>query len=179
MSIVSSVSLATVTPETADAVGTRIALPEIESPLLIALLQMWEAKRAGRRFPTREEISPRDMAKFLRHVTLYRLAPDGSDFEYRVMGDAAVQAWGHNFSGCNAARLNDIEPGMGDVFQRLCASIARRGEALALRGTLSKAGHEHVGQESLFVPLGPDDQTVSHILSVTWFTEPEFPQTDS
>jgi hypothetical protein len=179
MSMSSPDSLATVTPETAEAVGARVALSDIKSPLLRSMLEMWEAKRQARRFPAREDISPRDMAAFLRNVTLYRVTPDGSDFEYRVMGDAAVQAWGHNFSGYDAARLNEIAPGMGDVFQRLCASIARRGEPLALRGMLSKGAHEHLAQESLFVPLGADEQTVSHILSVSWFTVPELPAAGS
>jgi len=157
----------------------RVALSDINTPLLLAMLEMWEAKRQARRFPAREEIGPRDMAAFLRNVTLYRVTPDGSDFKYRVMGDATVQAWGHNFSGCDTARLNEIAPGMGNVFQRLCASIARHGEPLALRGKLSKGEHEHLAQESLFVPLGPDAQTVSHILSVSWFTAPELPAADS
>lgn len=160
---------AAVTPENADVVGRRVGLPDIDSPLLTALLDMWNSKKQGRLFPPREAIAPRDMLTFLRHITLYRVAPDGSDFEYRVMGDAAVQAWGRNFSGFNAEQLNAAEPGMGDVIRRICASVARRREPLVLRGTLSKGPHEHIGQESLFLPLGPDDETVDHILSASWY----------
>lgn len=165
----SSEALATVTPDTAEVVGARIGVTEIDSSLLNGLLAMWNSKKNGRRFPAREAISPRDMVNFLRHVTLYRVAPDGSDFEWRVMGDAAVQAWGKNFSGFNAAQLNAVEPGMGDVFRRICASVARRREPLVLRGTLTKGPYEHIGQESLFLPLGPDDQTVDHVLSASWY----------
>lgn len=166
-------SLATVTPETADIVGRRVALPDIESPLLAEVLAMWEAKKRGRNFPARADIGPRDMAKFLRHITLYRVSPDGDDFEYRVMGDAAVQAWGRNFAGFNAEQLNAVEPGMGDVIRRICGSVARRHEPLVLRGTLSRGQHEHIRQESIFLPLGPDDGTVDHILSASWFAKPE------
>lgn len=162
--------IATVTPENADQVGRRIPLDEIESGLVREFAALWAGKRGTRRFPAREEISPRDMMRFLRHVTLYRVPPDGSDFEYRVMGDAAVQAWGRSFIGCNKDALNRIHAGMGDVIQRICASIARRGEPLVLRGELSKGEFEHIGQECLFLPMGPDDATVDHVLSIAWYT---------
>jgi len=170
MTLAPSEPIATVTPDTAAQVGRRVALDEIESPLVRDFAALWAAKRGGRRFPAREAISPRDMARFLRHVTLYRVTPDGSGFEYRVMGDAAVQAWGRSFIGCGRQELNRIHAGMGDVIQRICASIARRGEPLVLRGELSKGEFEHIDQESLFLPLGPDDATVDHVLSISWYT---------
>lgn len=153
------------TLDTGDYAGQRIALPEVESPVLQEALATWSGKRGARRFPPRDALSPRDMARFLRNVTLYRVAPDGSDFEYRVMGDAAVEAWGRNFVGCDAARLNAIRPGMGDVVRQICGAIARRGEPLAIRATLSK-GMEHIAEETVFLPLGPDDHHVDHIISV-------------
>ena len=157
--------LGRLTTDTADYVGRRIGLPEVESPLLRKAIAVWTERRGARRFPPRAAITPRDMAGFLRNVTLYRVAPDGSDFEYRVMGDAAVQAWGRNFAGCDTARLNAVQPGMGDVIRRICASIARRRDPLVLRGTLSK-GLEHLAQETVFLPLGPDDDQVDHIISI-------------
>ena len=54
---------------------------------------------------------------------------------------------------------------MGDVIRRICASIARRRDPLVLRGTLSK-GLEHLAQETVFLPLGPDDDQVDHIISI-------------
>ena len=161
--------IATVTPDTAVYVGRRIPLDEIESPLVREFAALWADKRGERRFPPREALNPRNMVRFLRNVTLYRVAPDGADFEYRVMGDAAVQAWGRSFIGCNTQELNRIRAGMGDVIQRICSSIARRCEPLVLRGELSKGGFEHIDQESLFLPLGPDDATVDHVLSISWY----------
>lgn len=161
--------IAKVTPDTADDVGRRITLGEIESPLLREAVALWEAKKGQRRFPARAAIGPRDMARFLRYVTLYRVIEGGADFEYRVMGDAAVQAWGRNFVGCGKTELNALQEGMGDVIQRLCASIAKRREPLALRGTMSKSDYELIGQETVFLPLGPDDETVDYALSVGWY----------
>lgn len=163
-------AIATVTPRSAEDVGRRVALQDIDSELLREALAMWLAKKGARRYPAREAISPRDMLRFLRHVTLYRVTEDGRDFEYRVMGDAAVQAWGRSFVGYNTARLNAVEEGMGDVLNRICASVARRGEPLVLRGELARGAQEHIGQESVFLPLGPDDATVDHVLSVSWFS---------
>jgi hypothetical protein len=162
-------ALAKLTPGTAEDVGRRVALDELESPLLREAVAMWDSKRGDRAYPRREDITPRDMSRYLRNVTLYRVIEGGKDFEYRVMGDAAVQAWGHNFVGCGTAELNALQNGMGDIIRRICSSVARRREPLALRGTMAKAGYEHVGQETVFLPLGPDAMVIDHILSVGWY----------
>lgn len=161
--------IATVTPDTADLVGHRVANEDIQSAVVREAIDVWSAKKGARRYPSRDALTPRDMMRFLRHVTLYRLKDGGTDFEYRVMGDAVVQAWGRSFVGCDSAKLNRIRAGMGDVIQRICASIARRGEPLVVRGVLSKGEYEHIDQETVFLPLGPDDTTIDHVLSVSWY----------
>ena len=165
-------SIATVAPENAEQVGQRIGLAQIKSAQLQDMLDLWTLKKGRRRFPAREDITPRDMKSFLRNVTLIRITNDGMDFEYRVMGDAVMQAWGRSFVGMDAAQLNDIRGGMGDVMQRICASVAGRGEPLVVRGELSKGEFEHIGQECLFLPLGSGDQTVDHVLGVSAFAAP-------
>ncbi|MDE2350603.1 MAG: PAS domain-containing protein, partial [Alphaproteobacteria bacterium] len=143
---------------------------QIKGAQLQDLLDLWTAKKGTRRFPAREDITPRDVKSFLRNVTLFRVKDDGLDFEYRVMGDAVVQAWGQSFVGMDAAKMNAIRKGMGEVIRRICASVAARGEPLVVRGELSRSELEHVGQESLFLPLGPDDATVDYILGASDFT---------
>ena len=172
MTVGQSVSIATVAPENAEQVGQRIGLAEIESPQIQDMLDLWTAKKGPRRFPARDEITPRDMKSFLRNVTLIRITNDGKDFEYRVMGDAVVQAWGQSFVGMDTAQLNSLREGMGDVILRICASVAGRGEPLVVRGELSKGEFEHIGQECLFLPLGPDDKTIDYVLGVSCFTAP-------
>ena len=167
-----NVSIATVAPENAEQVGQRIGLADIKSAQLQDLLDLWTAKKGLRRFPSREDITPRDMKSFLRNITFIRITNDGTDFEYRVMGDAVVQAWGQSFVGMDAAQLNGIREGMGDVILRICASVAARREPLVVRGELSKGEFEHIGQECLFLPLGPDDKTVDYVLGVSSFGAP-------
>ncbi len=167
-----NVSIATVAPENAEQVGQRIGLAEIKGAQLQGLLDLWTAKKGSRRFPAREDIIPRDMKSFLRNITLIRITNDGTDFEYRVMGDAVVQAWGQSFVGMDSVKMNAIRKGMGEVIRRICASVAARGEPLVVRGELSRSELEHVGQESLFLPLGPDDATVDYILGASDFTAP-------
>jgi hypothetical protein len=106
------------------------------------------------------------MASYLRNVTLYAVSASEEDFEYRIMGDAAVLAWGRSFAGMKRLDLNLLHPGMGDVIWNVCRSVVRHRQPLVLRGRLWKGEHDVTRQETIFLPLGPDDNTVSFVLSV-------------
>ena len=81
------------------------------------------------------------------------------------MGDAAVQAWGRNFVGCETAKLNAIQHGMGDVIQpHLRLDRAPPRSPGVARHAVE--GPEHLAQETVFLPLGPDDDQVDHIISI-------------
>jgi hypothetical protein len=158
--------IAIVTPETVDSTGRRIAIEDIASPVLKDCLALWTQRRGERKFPSREAIRPRDMAPYLRNVTLYAIAEGGDDFEYKIMGDAAVVAWGHSFMGMKREDLNRLQPGMGDVVWKVCRSVVKRRQPLVLRGQLWHGDYDVTRQETIFLPLGPDDQSVGHVLSV-------------
>jgi len=143
-----------------------MAIAEIESEVLRRAHGIWLRKRGTRRFPPRGDISARDLASFLRNVTLYRIFGGGKNFEYRIMGDAAVVAWGRSFHGMGRSELNDLQPGMGDVIARVCRWVARERDPLVMRGVLRKEFSDTRRQESIFLPLGEDDDTVDHILCV-------------
>lgn len=156
---------AIVTPETGQETGRRIPIEAIENPLLRDCLMLWEKRRLQRMFPARETIRPRDMAAYLRNITFYAVSPGGDDFEYRIMGDAAVLAWGRSFAGMKRQDLNRLQPRMGDVISNVCRSVCKRRQPLVLRGHLWRGDCDVWRQETIFLPLGPHDQLVTHILS--------------
>lgn len=156
--------IAVVSPGNVDSTGSRIEIGEIECSLLKQCLELWLAKRGGRAFPSRNMIRPRDMVPYLRNVTLCAITND--DFEYKIMGDAAVVAWGRSFMGMRREDLNRLQPGMGDVIWKVCQSVIRRRCPLVLRGQLWHGEYDVTRQETIFLPLGPNDELVTYILSV-------------
>ena len=52
--------------------GHGIALAEVRNPLLHKGIALWERQRAARRFPGRDDMSPRVLAGLLRNTVLVR-----------------------------------------------------------------------------------------------------------
>src|SRR5262249_33704364 len=103
----------------------------------------------------------------LRNVVLLRVIDGGQDYEYRIVGDAHVIAHGFSMQGKNLSRMDDHAPGYGSVLKQLYDYPVRRRTPLALRGWLSMGedGSEFLYSESVFLPIGPDDETVDHVLN--------------
>jgi len=106
------------------------------------------------------------MRGFLRHLTLFSISQDVVDFRHRVMGDAAVVAWGASFQGLGRKDLNRIQDGMGDVFTKLFSAIVREQCPLLMRGALWEGEVDEVAQEVLFLPLSSDGTRIDFVLSV-------------
>jgi hypothetical protein len=159
-------AIAKVTSFNAERVGRRLTIDEMQSDVLLQAHAIWLEACRGRLFPSREDMGPRMLAPFLRNVTLFQILDEGQDFEYRVMGDAAVVAWGQSFQGMRRADLNGLEAGMGDIVCRLCRSVARQRAPIFMRGVLQKEMLDACNQETLFLPLGITDGAVDHLLSI-------------
>ena len=133
-----------ITRKNANEVGRSIPLEEISSPLVLTAVKLWEEQRGNRKFPSRNDLSPRALSAYLRNIMLYRLIGTGEDFEVRVMGDAAVYAYGTCYQGMRMSEVNRIRPGMGDVVARVCSSVLNRKAPLAFkRPALSRRMRNH------------------------------------
>lgn len=105
---------------------------------------------------------------------LYRIVDAATDFEIRVMGDAAVCAYGASYQGMRTSEVNQLRPGMGDVVANVCAAVSNRRSPLAFKGRLSTSDCEMIHQEIVFLPLGPIDTLVDHILSIGDYSPKQF-----
>jgi len=146
-----------------------IAFTDIETPTLRNALEYWQALRGPRRFPSRADIRPRDIAGMLRNISLIKVEND--DFIFRVVGDDIVLAFGLNLQNRRLSDLARQEPVFGEMIAPLLRKIVATGEPLALQG---KSGRDiaylnFTASENLLLPLGPDDDTVDHILSVSCY----------
>jgi hypothetical protein len=158
--------IALVTPKTANRVGKRIALSEIENETIRYAIDLWNRTCADRIMPSKAELGPRELAGFLRSVTLFKIFGECKDFEYRIVGDAAVVAFGYNFKGLRRGTLNELQPGMGDVMFNVCNRVWRTKEPLAVKGWLQRDGTAAFFHEAVFLPLGDDHACVDHVLCV-------------
>jgi len=149
--------------------GGRIPLGDVESDIVRDAISYWQDLRGSRRFPRRDEIQPRDIRGLLRHICLLKVVDGGADYEYRVIGDAHVIAYGFSMQGKRLSEFDQYSPGHhGSVLKRLYDRVVRKGEPYALRGWIerSESQRRYIYSESLFAPLG-DGTDVDHVFNVS------------
>jgi hypothetical protein len=154
-----------INPQTADHVGHRVSLQDIDHPVVLDAWSVWNEQRGDGKYPSKAIMTPRRMKSFLRNVVLIAATGDKPDYEYRIFGDAAAVAFGHNYTGMRIDALNKLQPGYGDVMERLFNFVRRTASPLFVRGTLTRALSSIDEQQAVFLPLGAGD-VVDHILYV-------------
>jgi hypothetical protein len=145
-----------------------VAAGALDSGPVSAGVQYWSALKGARPFPSRNELVPGKMAKFLRNIVLVRVIDDGADYEYRVVGDAHVQAQGFNF---RHMRLKEIEAKRIDFATRATYEHVRTtGLSFAVRGWIGRRVPQSrfSYHETAFLPLGENGK-VDHLLIVSTY----------
>ena len=143
-----------------------ITLDQLNDPAVRFGATYWRLLRKNRRFPTREELSPRDMAAVLRNMILVKVLDGGADFEYRIVGDAQVCAYGIPLQGRRLSEIAVEAPRFGRILQRLVTQVSREGAPLAIRGRVGRDVPEanFIYCESALLPLGASPDVVDHVL---------------
>ena len=148
----------------------RIALDELESPVVRQGVAYWNFLRGDRRYPPRAEVHPRDFVSLLKYVLLIRVIDRGADFEFRIVGDAQAQTYVVRFAGKRLGEMRATCPPYGYVLHGLFGHVTQFGEAVALRGHFgSDFANVNIAYcETAFMPLGTGE-TVDHLLGFTAF----------
>jgi hypothetical protein len=136
--------------------GYRIACEQLETGTTLRAYAVWNRSRRGRIFPCLKDIAPRDFAGLLRNAALLKSIDYGRDYEFRLGGNAHVQAQGFSFLGRRLSEIDGLSPGYGAALKSVCDRVCGRARPIALRGWLSKSDetHSYLQHESLFLPLG-------------------------
>jgi hypothetical protein len=146
---------------------TGIDLDDLRNPVICEAFTVWQSLCAGRRMPSRAEMTPRAMKGFLKFAALLEVLDEGSDFRFRVAGDAVNIQQSMSLTGMTTADIDARVPGYGARLRSLYARVHRRREAFAYRGTYFRPGDKHsFAHESVMLPLGTDGETVDHVLVV-------------
>jgi hypothetical protein len=145
----------------------KIEPSEIQNPLTRKAFEKWDRLRGTRRFPSRTDAAPRELSLLLRNIALVRVIQGGAEFEFRIVGDALVQAQPGLRAGLTTPQLDEEVPGYGTalrlIYQDVCDS--RRPEAY--RGFYQRSADKiSFYHETLLLPLGTSDGVVDHILVV-------------
>ena len=145
-----------------------VALDELDSLVLKLAAEYWRSLCNGRRFPARADLHPRDMVGILRDMVLVRVIDSGADYEYRIVGDAQAQAYAVPLQGRRISEIAVTAPWFGHIATTVYEHVRRSGEPLTLRGRIGREFPEakFVYHESVFLPLGVNDDAVDHLLIV-------------
>ena len=146
-----------------------VSLDQLENAAVRAGANYWRMLKGDRRLPARSELSPRDMRGILRNIVLLKAIDGGKDYEYRITGDAQVQAYGFSFRDMRISHIIAAAPELGNMMYGLYEHVRATGEPFAVRGWVGRevTDARFVYYESVFLPLAEDGQAVDHILVVS------------
>ena len=150
----------------------RIRLEELSDPATIQAVAYWDVLRGNRRFPSRQALSIRRMAPFLRHLALIEVLDGGADYRFRLVGDAHVEARGADFTGQTVIEISARAPVFAERSHALYDYIRLTGEPYAVRGPMAAndAKWRITYRECVFLPLGAQDDLVDFILAISVYT---------
>lgn len=144
--------------------GRVFTLDQLEAATLRQVADYWTRIKGERQFPARADLAPRALGRLLRHVMLLK-AVDG-DYEFRIVGDVQVQAYGENYQGMLLSDLARKRPKFGEGLKMLYDGVRMGRVPFVYRGWIGRdmPDTRYSYHEIAFLPLGPSDDVVDHIL---------------
>ncbi|HWA30849.1 MAG TPA: hypothetical protein VG867_07115 [Rhizomicrobium sp.] len=153
-------------PEKSSVIPIEIA--KIESQRVRAVHDAWERWRGSRLMPARNDIALRDLGNAAVNISLVKVSPDRSDYEFRVIGDAHIQAYGLNFQGRKMSEAIAMAPRFGKILKASYDMICAMRRPYAFRGLIGRDIPElrFVWFETCYFPFGPSPDEVDHVMNV-------------
>jgi hypothetical protein len=144
--------------------GRILTLEEIEAATLRQIAEYWMRLKGERRFPARADVTPRALGKLLRHVMLIKVLEN--DYEYRIVGDVQVQAYGENYQGMRLSELARERPKFAEGLKIFYDGVRMGRSPFAYRGWIGRdmPDTRYSYHEIALFPLGATDAAVDHIL---------------
>ncbi|MBI3708459.1 MAG: PAS domain-containing protein [Proteobacteria bacterium] len=144
-------------------------LAQIRHPDLRRLYEYWDARRAGRACPARQEIDPLDLKYAIGHLMLIDVLRDPLQFRYRLIGTHVTQRMGCDLTGKTVDEVPD--PAYREQIRKSFGAVVESG-----RPSLSHYERPIRGQprrfEVLRLPLSDDGATVNMLLVAAMYFEP-------
>ena len=143
-----------------------IALADIESPEVATVVAAWNRWRGLHGMPARERLSPRDLGRAASHISLARVVNDGGDYEFRIIGDVHVQAYGTSYQNKSLKDVIAVSPRFGKQLKASYDLVRTTGRAYAFRGLIGRDAPDAAFAwfETCYLPFG-EGGIVDHILN--------------
>lgn len=144
-----------------------IAFTDLESYEVQVIAAAWQMGRGNDLIPPREVLHPRVLGRGAANTSLIRVLSQGDDYEFRVIGDAHVQAYGTNYQGKRISDLMSAAPRFGRQLKACCDMVRTSARAFAFRGIIGRdvPDARFVWFETAYFPFGSPDGIVDHVLN--------------
>jgi hypothetical protein len=130
-------------------------------PDILKVLAYWQAKLQGRLMPTRSDIDPLELVKFLPFICIVDVVDDPRRFVYRLVGTGEVEVRGYDPTGKSVAE---------GYFAATPEAALKNYEHVRVNRAPYYEKDEfqmvdrYVGEANLFLPLSDDGETVNKIM---------------
>jgi hypothetical protein len=143
-----------------------LAVDALSNTYSLQALQIWRRIRGQRRFPSRHDLKPRDIAPIMEHMSVIKVIDGGADYENRFVGDSVVRVHGIPIAGRRFSEIANDAPVLVKRLLPVAGKTVATGAPVAYCG---KTGHDmqqviYTDFEGVMLPLGETDATVDHIL---------------
>ncbi len=154
---------------------TSTTLAECHSSVR-ALHGYWQAKRGARAMPSRADIDPTELKQFLPHLILIDVVADPRRYIYRLVGTHEVDMRGMDPTG--KAVKDAFYAESADHTLVFLDHVARTRAPALYRGTYQPSSTRTQTEDTIFLPLSNDGETVNMILvygHIQWLKDEEKP----
>jgi hypothetical protein len=149
-----------------------IAFEQIESQRVRAVYAAWQRWRGSRAMPTRNEILLKDLGNAAANISLVHALPQENDYEFRVIGDAHIQAYGLNFQGKRMRDALALSPRHGKILKASYDMVCAMRRPYAFRGIVGRdaPNARFTRFETCYLPLGPSPDDVDYVINAAFYT---------
>lgn len=146
---------------------TVIAPQELRSSPTRQGYDYWCRARAARRFPSRDDIKPRDIAGALTYMVLIKVIDNSSEFQFRIVGGHAGRGYGTDLTNRLLSDVAKEIPRPAENWRKIYHQVVESGMPLALHITAGRDAVEanFTEAEAVFLPLGSTEQNVEYVLT--------------
>lgn len=147
----------------------RCALEDLRNPIVCEGVAYWKNLCYGRSYPSRVDVAPSGMRRLLSNTVIVRILDGGADYEYRIAGEAHVVSHGTPLQGRRMSHLDALDADYRPFLKSLYDQVVRTHTPYGVRAAIS-VSDDHpslYNSESAFLPLGPSETEVDHILVFT------------
>lgn len=135
------------------------------SASMISMFDYWDGKRRGRLMPARADIDPVEMKPWLAGIQLVDVFDNPRRFVYRLAGEIEVRIRGFNHAGYSVEEAF-FGVSREEVMRNYNLVVDER--TMLFDWAKYKTRLDYlIAQETIFLPLSTDGQTVNMVLTYT------------